>query len=86
MTCIRSEEVFDYSSEEMTQDKIREMKASLNREIGQIFELCFFVVVRTAVGVRFACILFPACVLIPNSLSVSFALGNARNIRPVSLC
>ncbi len=45
-----SEEVFDYSAEEMTQDKIREMKASLNREIGQIFELCFFVVVRTALG------------------------------------
>jgi exportin-1 len=38
-----SEEVFDYSSVDMTQEKIREMKTSLAREIGQIFELCFFV-------------------------------------------
>ncbi len=43
-----SEEVFDYSSTDMTQDKMREMKHSLNKEIGLIYELCFFIVENSA--------------------------------------
>jgi len=35
-----SEEVFDFSKEEMTTDKVRTMKQQLNSEFKQIFELC----------------------------------------------
>lgn len=36
-----SEEVFDFSNAEMTQEKMRDMKHSLNKEFSLIFELCF---------------------------------------------
>mmetsp|Transcript_8910 Transcript_8910/g.15655 ORF Transcript_8910/g.15655 Transcript_8910/m.15655 type:complete len:579 (+) Transcript_8910:602-2338(+) len=35
-----SEEVFDFSKEEMTTDKVQKMKNQLNSEFRQIFELC----------------------------------------------
>ena len=41
-----SEEVFDYSRDEMTTQKIRAMKESLNKEFRDIFELCLFVLQR----------------------------------------
>jgi hypothetical protein len=46
---VRSEEVFDYSAADMTQEKMRDMKSSLAREIGLIFELCFFVMQNSQV-------------------------------------
>ena len=45
----RSEEVFDYSAADMTQEKMRDMKSSLAREIGLVFELCFFVMQNSQV-------------------------------------
>ncbi|XP_062073404.1 protein EXPORTIN 1B-like [Humulus lupulus] len=38
-----SEEVFDFSREEMTQSKIKELKQSLNSEFQLIHELCLYV-------------------------------------------
>jgi exportin-1 len=48
----RSEEVFDYSAADMTQDKMRDMKQSLAREIGLVFELCFFVMQNSQVWLK----------------------------------
>ncbi|AOA61915.1 Karyopherin transporter [Komagataella phaffii CBS 7435] len=36
-----SEEIFDFSSEQMTQAKAQELKNSMSREFGEIFKLCF---------------------------------------------
>ena len=38
-----SEEVFDFSNENMTTAKIKHMKESLNEEFSQIFQLCEFI-------------------------------------------
>ncbi len=38
-----SEEVFDYSKETMTQQKMKKMKEPLNEEFAQIFQLCEFI-------------------------------------------
>ena len=38
-----SEEVFDFSKEEMTTEKVKTMKQQLNQEFKQIFELCLLV-------------------------------------------
>ncbi len=38
-----SEEVFDFSKETMTQQKMKKMKESLNEEFAQIFQLCEFI-------------------------------------------
>lgn len=35
-----SEEVFDFSAEQMTQEKAKSLKNSLNREFSDIFQLC----------------------------------------------
>lgn len=40
---LKSEEVFDFSRDEMTQAKIVELKNSLNQEFNMIFQLCEFV-------------------------------------------
>ena len=37
---LNSEEVFDFSSGEMTQAKIKELKESFNQEFQLIFQLC----------------------------------------------
>ena len=42
-----SEEVFDFSRGEMTQDKIRSLKTSLNSEFKMIHELCEFVLTHS---------------------------------------
>jgi len=38
-----SEEVFDYSQEKMTQEKMKTMKTNLNREFTLIFQLCEYI-------------------------------------------
>lgn len=38
-----SEEVFDYGSTQMTQDKMKSMKSNLNREFTLIFQLCEYI-------------------------------------------
>ena len=38
-----SEEVFEFSKDQMTTQKIKTMKESLNSEFKQIFELCEFI-------------------------------------------
>ena len=38
-----SEEIFDYSSEEMTSEKVKTLKSSLNREFTLIFQLCEYI-------------------------------------------
>ncbi|GBG24586.1 Exportin-1 [Hondaea fermentalgiana] len=42
-----SEEVFDFSKEEMTTDKVKKMKNQLNSEFRQIFELCQLVLAES---------------------------------------
>ena len=42
-----SEEVFDFSRGEMTQDKIKSLKTSLNAEFAMIHELCEFVLTNS---------------------------------------
>lgn len=41
-----SEEVFDFSSGQMTQVKAKHLKDSMCSEFSQIFQLCSFVLVR----------------------------------------
>jgi len=48
MLCNDSEEVFDFSSGQMTQMKAKHLKDSMCSEFAQIFELCQFVLVSTA--------------------------------------
>jgi len=43
--CVYSEEVFDFSSGQMTQTKAKHLKDSMCSEFAQIFELCLFVMV-----------------------------------------
>lgn len=40
---LMSEEIFDFSSGQMTQSKIKELKNSFNKEFGLIYQLCEFV-------------------------------------------
>lgn len=40
-----SEEVFDFSSGQMTQAKAKALKESMNSEFQQIFQLCLFIMV-----------------------------------------
>ena len=42
---VYSEEVFDYSANDMTQEKMRDMKNQLSKEFGKIFDLCFYILV-----------------------------------------
>ena len=42
-----SEEVFDFSKDQMTQAKIKGLKESFNHEFSQIFELCVFITSRS---------------------------------------
>ena len=42
-----SEEVFDFSEDQMVSEKIRSLKDSLNSEFGKIFQLCAFVMQRS---------------------------------------
>ena len=44
-----SEEVFDFSSGQMTQAKAKHLKDSMCSEFSQIFQLCQFVMVRGGV-------------------------------------
>ncbi|PRT54062.1 Exportin-1 [Wickerhamiella sorbophila] len=50
MTILRllSEEVFDYSAEQMTQAKISNLKSQLGEEFGQIFQLCLEVLEKAS--------------------------------------
>ena len=43
--CLDSEEVFDFSSGQMTQVKAKHLKDSMCNEFSQIFNLCSFVLV-----------------------------------------
>jgi exportin-1 len=43
-----SEEVFDYSAEQMTQAKIKDMKAQMSNEFSEIFQLCSEVLEKAA--------------------------------------
>jgi len=45
--CEYSEEVFDFSSGQMTQTKAKHLKDSMCSEFAQIFELCQFVLVSS---------------------------------------
>ncbi|KZT57046.1 hypothetical protein CALCODRAFT_496716 [Calocera cornea HHB12733] len=45
-----SEEIFDYSAEQMTQQKTRNLKQTMCGEFGQIFELCQEVLQRSTKG------------------------------------
>lgn len=45
-----SEEVFDFSKGEITAAKTKELKAELNNEFKQIYELCMFVLTADNVG------------------------------------
>ncbi len=40
-----SEEVFDFSSGQMTQVKAKTLKESMNNEFQQVFQLCNFIMV-----------------------------------------
>lgn len=42
-----SEEVFDFSKDQMTTSKIKTMKESLNDEFSKIFQLCDFILARS---------------------------------------
>ena len=42
---VRSEEVFDFSSGQMTQVKAKHLKDSMCSEFSQVFNLCSFVLV-----------------------------------------
>ncbi|CAM9306613.1 unnamed protein product, partial [Sphacelaria rigidula] len=42
-----SEEVFDFSKDQMTTAKIKKMKESLNDEFAKIYELCEFILDRS---------------------------------------
>ena len=42
-----SEEVFDFSKDQMVTDKVKRMKESLNTEFSQIFQLCEFVMTKS---------------------------------------
>jgi len=50
-----SEEVFDFSSGQMTQTKAKHLKDSMCSEFAQIFELCQYVMVST--GCHVLCML-----------------------------
>lgn len=41
-----SEEVFDFSSGQMTQAKAKNLKESMNNEFQQVFQLCIFIMVK----------------------------------------
>ncbi|KAM3134831.1 Exportin-1 [Paramecium bursaria] len=43
-----SEEIFDFSKNQITSTQITELKASLNSEFGKIFQLCFFLLTAYA--------------------------------------
>lgn len=45
-----SEEVFDFSAEQMTQEKAKSLKNSLNREFSDIFQLCLEVLEKAQSG------------------------------------
>ena len=47
MCLLNSEEVFDFSSGQMTQAKAKHLKDSMCSEFSQIFTLCQFVMVST---------------------------------------
>lgn len=53
-----SEEVFDFSSGQMTQAKAKHLKDSMCIEFSHIFQLCQFVMVRETCGCSFLVILF----------------------------
>ena len=54
-TCVHyavfSEEVFDFSSGQMTQVKSKHLKDTMCNEFSQIFQLCSYVLVNTCVHV-----------------------------------
>jgi len=54
MFCDCSEEVFDFSSGQMTQTKAKHLKDSMCSEFAQIFELCQFVMVSYRLCVQFS--------------------------------
>ena len=43
---MNSEEVFDFSSGQMTQVKAKNLKESMNNEFQQVFQLCTFIMVK----------------------------------------
>jgi len=45
---LMSEEIFDYSSDQMTQAKIKELKATFNNDFSVVFELCQTVLIQSS--------------------------------------
>jgi len=43
MLYFNSEEIFDYSSGQMTQAKIKDLKTSFNKEFSYIYQLCDYI-------------------------------------------
>lgn len=46
-----SEEIFDYSRDQMTTAKIKHLKASLNEEFAKIFDVPTFILFQLNIGV-----------------------------------
>ena len=66
---MNSEEVFDFSTGQMTQAKIRTLKETLNHEFALVFELCQFVLTNSQN--------MELLVVCTSVLSKSYTLSNA---------
>ena len=67
-----SEEVFDFSSGQMTQTKAKHLKDSMCSEFALIFELCLFVLVSSVSDLYFPPCVGPGCRIGPLRFLAGF--------------